>query len=109
MPGLHAQDAVQTQFMLAALHHKAVGVEHQDGGEDGHHDAAQRHHHLHVVGAGEAGQGVVKGQVGQDIEHGHGGDVGQQVGEVELVVAQDVGDRQVGIEGDLTHGAHHLV
>ena len=54
--------------MLAALHHKAVGVEHQDGGEDGHHHAAQPHHHLHVVGAGEAGQGVIKGQVGQDVE-----------------------------------------
>ena len=95
--------------MLAALHHKAVGVEHQDGGEDGHHHAAQPHHHLHVVGAGEAGQGVIKGQVGQDVEHGHGGDIGQQIGEIELIVAQDIGDRQMGIEGDLTHGAHHLV
>lgn len=28
------------RFMLAALHHKAVGVEHQDGGEDAHYDAA---------------------------------------------------------------------
>ena len=108
VPLFQAQDVVKAQLPLAPLHHKAVGIEQQHGGEKGHHDASKPHQTLEIPGTPDGGHDVADGQVTQDIVHGRGAHAGEEIGPVVAPVPGQVHQRQPGKESALTHGLHRL-
>ena len=105
---LQTQDVVEPQLPPAALHHKAVGVQQQDNGEQRHHQGAYVHQALEIPGPPDGGHDVAAGQVGEDVVHGGGHAAGEEIGPVEPAVAHQVHQGQPGEEAGLTHGPHRL-
>ena len=104
----HAQDVVQPQFLLPALHDKAVGVDQYAHHHHGQYDGAQLQHEADVVRAAHLGHHVAVGKEADDIEQRRAQGAGQQVGAVEQAVLEQVLHGQAGVKGELTHGAHRL-
>lgn len=79
MPLFQSQNVIESQFPLAPLHHKAVGVEQQRSGKKCHHNTAQIHQTLEVSGPPDGGDDLAVRQVTEDIVHGRGTAAGEQV------------------------------
>ena len=103
----HAQDVVQADLLLPALHEEGVGVEEKDHRENPHHAGAQAHDGGDGGPAGHVVDLLVKGQEGHVVEHGHGDQAREQVGEHEAPVAHQVPGGHFGKE-EVTHGLHPL-
>lgn len=104
MPLFQSQNVIESQFPLAPLHHKAVGVEQQRSGKKCHHNTAQIHQTLEVSGPPDGGDDLAVRQVTEDIVHGRGTAAGEQVRPVVPAVAQQIYQGQPGEKAGFTHG-----
>ena len=108
VPLAHAEDVVEPQLLPPPLHEEAVGIAEEDHGEDGDDEKADEHEHGEVEIAGHDGQVPCPGQGPDDVEGRRRTHQRQEVGHVELPVADDVAPGQLRVESGLTHGSHRL-